>query len=41
MIPTFLHKLSILVHIPQLKNLLINPYYNRKELFDLEVYQDF
>lgn len=41
MIPTFFHKLSILIHIPQLKSLLINPYYSRKELFDLEVYQEF
>ena len=41
LIPTFLHKLSILIHVPQLKNLLINQYYNRKELFDLEVYQEF
>ncbi len=41
MIPTFLHKLSILIHIPQLKSLLINPFYSRKELFELEVYQEF
>lgn len=41
MIPMFLHKLAILVHIPQLKNLLINPYYQRKELFELQVYQEF
>lgn len=41
LIPTFLHKLSILIHIPQLKKLLINPFYTRKELFELEVYQEF
>lgn len=41
MIPTFLHKLSILIHVPQLKNLLLNRYYNRSELFDLEVYKEF
>lgn len=41
MIPTFLHKLAILIHVPQLKSLLINPYYSRRELFDLEVYQEF
>lgn len=39
LIPTFLHKISILIHVPQLKSLLFNQFYNRKELFDLEVYQ--
>lgn len=39
MIPSFIHKLAILAQIPSLKNLLINPYYDRKELLELTVYQ--
>jgi hypothetical protein len=32
LIPAFMSKLSTLAHLPQLEALLLNPYYNRKEL---------
>lgn len=41
MIPSLVHKLAILAQIPSLKNLLINPYYNRKELLELTIYKEF
>jgi hypothetical protein len=29
LIPTFTHKIAILIHLPELSNLLLNPYYDR------------
>ena len=31
-------KLAVLAHLPHLRPLLLNPYYHRQELFQLEVY---
>lgn len=41
LIPSFVHKLAILAQIPSLKKLLINPYFNRKELLELNIYKEF
>ena len=41
LIPAFMSKLSTLAHLPQLETLLLNPYYHRKELTELEVYKQF
>lgn len=41
LIPTFLAKLAVLVHLPQLTPVLLNPYYRRPELFELQIYQQF
>lgn len=41
MIPTFVQKLAILLHLPELTSLLINPYYQREELKNLEVNKQF
>lgn len=41
LIPTFLAKLAVLVHLPQLTPLLLNPYYRRPELFELQIYKQF
>jgi hypothetical protein len=35
LIPSFMSKLSILAHLPQLESLFLNSYYSRKELFEL------
>jgi hypothetical protein len=39
LIPTFMCKLAVLAHLPHLTPLLLNPYYQRPHLFELEVYQ--
>jgi hypothetical protein len=35
LIPTFMLKLSILLHLPELQTLFLNPYYDRNELKEL------
>lgn len=35
LIPTFISKLAVLIHLPQLTSLLLNPYYMRPELLEL------
>ena len=34
-------KLAVLAHLPELKHVLLNPYYQRPHLYELEVYQQF
>lgn len=41
LIPAFMSKLSTLAHLPELEALFLNPYYQRKELLELEVYKQF
>ena len=41
LIPTFVHKIAILIHIPCLKNLLLNSYYQREELMELNIYKEY
>lgn len=41
LLPTFLAKLAVLTHLPQLTPILLNPYYQREELTSLYLYQQF
>lgn len=41
LIPCFMYKVSVLIHLPELEELFINPYFQRKELFQLEIYREY
>lgn len=41
LLPTYIAKIAVLMHLPQLQSLLLNPYYQRPQLEQLDIHREY